>query len=341
MNEEAYATLIEGALQDQVRISQLESSKAGVAHSHLVMDVQGLKDSLDNKANIGHDHEVSNIVELQNLLEQKADKEHSHSYPALKVKSDADHVATVSLSFVGSRVEGQGDVVVFPQHLDIYEGSTLVGKFPREIQVQSKLVFNSGLRVSAAGDQGEVITVDVSNAALGDYLNLTTGGLVEGSLGAPVLKVVDGLDSIIILDTSGAITLKGTEGEFGQVLTSGGTNSAAFWARPEASTNEVSKIRSGEFNDFSIGSAQDLNTHIRHVGVKNITLTLQADTVWFGNDSSMPIGGQFTIGKHGVGNILIQAGTGVVINAAEPLSLIRTNGKVTLVKVAANTWDLF
>lgn len=343
MNEESYTTLDNLSIHDKIRIAMLESSKANVAHQHLITDVQDLKDTLASKSTVGHDHDVANITELQNLLDSKADLVHTHPVVSIQVKDDTPHIASASLSFPGSTVEGQGDVVIHPQQISIYEGQTLVGIFPREIKVQSKLIFNSGLRVSASGDQNEIITVDVSNSALGDYLNLTTGGTIEGDLFGKSFSVLnDFFDGVLIsLNNSGSITAKGSEGEFGQVLTSGGANSAAFWSRPASSTSGVSTIRSGEFNDISIGSAQDLNVQIRHCGVKNITLTLQNDSVWYGADSAMPIGGSFTIGKHGFGNILIQAGTGVTINAAESLSLTRPHGKLTLLKVSQDTWDLF
>lgn len=108
-------------------------------------------------------------------------------------------------------------------------------------------------------------------------------------------------------------------------------------------------ISTNTYNGFS---ALHHNTHFRSTSAADVTIAVQPDSFWTGGDSwdtnggypispgPMPDGGSIIVGKHAVGNITFVAGPGVVINTPDTLILNKLNGKVTLMKVGANTWDL-
>jgi hypothetical protein len=100
------------------------------------------------------------------------------------------------------------------------------------------------------------------------------------------------------------------------------------------------------------GSSLHHNQHWRSSAAADITITVQPDSFFTGTDTytsnnfnpsnpgPMPIGGSMIIGKHAAGNITFVAGAGVTINSPDSLIVNRLHGKVTLIKVAANTWDI-
>jgi hypothetical protein len=108
-------------------------------------------------------------------------------------------------------------------------------------------------------------------------------------------------------------------------------------------------ITTASYNGFS---ALHHNTHFRSTSTADVSILVQPDTFWTGGQQwwedngfpsspgAMPAGGTVVIGKHAVGNITFVAGPGVVINTPDTLVLNKLHGKVTLIKVGANTWDL-
>lgn len=103
---------------------------------------------------------------------------------------------------------------------------------------------------------------------------------------------------------------------------------------------------------FDFGSAADHNTSYRMTASSAITVTVRPDAFWTGpdlyytnnfnptNPGPMPVGGSAIFGEVGSGVVSFVADTGVTINTPATLSINKLNGKVTLIKVAANTWDL-
>lgn len=100
------------------------------------------------------------------------------------------------------------------------------------------------------------------------------------------------------------------------------------------------------------GSAAHHNAHLRSTAGSNVQITVQPDSYWSGtqeywandynptNPGPMPVGGSAVIGKHAAGDITFVAAAGVTINTPDTLTLTKLHGKVTLIKVAANVWDL-
>lgn len=74
-------------------------------------------------------------------------------------------------------------------------------------------------------------------------------------------------------------------------------------------------------------------------------VTIDADspkTITVPPDSSVdfPVGTRVDVAQDGVGQMTIGAGDGVVIRTPETLKIRKQWGKATLIKRAANTWDL-
>lgn len=103
---------------------------------------------------------------------------------------------------------------------------------------------------------------------------------------------------------------------------------------------------------LDFGSAAHHNTNFRMSAGTAITVTVRADSFWTGSDSyytnnfnptnpgPMPAGGSAIFGQVGAGEVTFVADVGVTINTPNTLSINKLNGKITLIKVSANVWDI-
>jgi hypothetical protein len=101
-----------------------------------------------------------------------------------------------------------------------------------------------------------------------------------------------------------------------------------------------------------LGSALHHNLHYRSIATSAVTIEIPPDSNWVGSDEyfanygspvnpgPMPEGGSMLIGKHGSGDVTIVAGVGVTINTLDTLTIKKIHGKVTLIKVTTNVWDV-
>lgn len=106
------------------------------------------------------------------------------------------------------------------------------------------------------------------------------------------------------------------------------------------------------FTTYDYGSSAHHNLNYRNTGSGNLTVTVRPDSFFTGTDEywankynpanpgPMPVGGSSIFGMLGLGTITFVAGAGVTINTPASLVLSTRFGKVTLVKAAANVWDL-
>jgi PKD repeat protein len=103
---------------------------------------------------------------------------------------------------------------------------------------------------------------------------------------------------------------------------------------------------------MNFGSAAHHNTNFRMTSSSAISVIVQPDSFWGGADSyytnnfnptdpgPMPNGGSAIFGQHGTGVVSFSAGTGVTINTPATLNINKLNGKITLIKVSPNVWDI-
>lgn len=103
---------------------------------------------------------------------------------------------------------------------------------------------------------------------------------------------------------------------------------------------------------IEVGSSLHHNFHYRCTASSDVTIQVKLDSTFTGSQeywennyspmtpTAMPIGGTILIGKHGAGNVIFQPDVGVTINTPDTLTISNIHGKATLIKVAANEWDL-
>ena len=111
-------------------------------------------------------------------------------------------------------------------------------------------------------------------------------------------------------------------------------------------------VTSSSATALDFGSAAHHNTNFRMSASSAITVTVRADSFWAGSDlyytnnfnptnpAPMPAGGSAIFGQVGSGEVTFVADVGVTINTPNTLSINKLNGKVTLIKVSANVWDI-
>ena len=102
----------------------------------------------------------------------------------------------------------------------------------------------------------------------------------------------------------------------------------------------------------NFGSCAEHNVAYRYVSTTAMSMTVQPDSFWTGSDTynsnnfqpvnpgPMPIGGSTVFSQNGTGVLTFVAGPGVTINTPSTLSINKLNGKVVLIKVGPNTWDI-
>lgn len=103
---------------------------------------------------------------------------------------------------------------------------------------------------------------------------------------------------------------------------------------------------------IDVGSSLHHNNHYRCTNATGVVIQVKLDSTFSGvqeywennfapsSPAPMPIGGTILVGKHGAGNVVFQPDPGVIINTPDTLTISNIHGKATLIKVAANEWDL-
>lgn len=140
-----------------------------------------------------------------------------------------------------------------------------------------------------------------------------------------------------------------TEAVTGQTLVYSGGWIPEF-IRPKPKPMTITTISGNA--PLSLGSSAHHNTIFRLSGTIDVVVNIPAESAWtgtqqwFDNNYSpvtpgpMGVGESFILSKHGAGNIVINPSPGVVINTPDSLILSKMNGKVVLVKVGVNQFDL-
>lgn len=135
----------------------------------------------------------------------------------------------------------------------------------------------------------------------------------------------------------------------GYLLKSNGKTSHVTWESPSTIAPAPLQVVNYALAMPTSISAWHHGKSIRVREPANVVFALVLDTTWPGTDeywqpnsnmSAMPIGGCVMIGKHGAGNIVFAPAPGVTVNTSDSLTLSKMHGKVMLMKVGPNEWDI-
>lgn len=283
-------------------ISTLQTSKADAVHSHVISSVTGLQDALDNKSGILHTHTEYALA--------------VHAHPTYAL---ASHAHTVS------------DVTGLQTVLNGKADSTHAHAISDVTALQDALNDKAFANHTHTASNISNFSTAVSNILAG--------------------SVTIGADATTSLTINGSITLGTASGLPGQVLVSSGPGAQAQWHTLEIKPKPL-QTSTDSSTVFAIGSASHHNHHIRMSAGTDVTVNVPLDSAWAGsqqyfeNDFNpvtpgpMPVGGCLIVGKVGLGNVTFVPAPGVTINTPDSLSIDRLFGKVTLIKVGPNEWDL-
>lgn len=198
---------------------------------------------------------------------------------------------------------------------------------------------------------------DLSNVNITTWNN---GDVLKYDLASNTFQLKpEAASSVLYLNDLGDVVLPaGAQIPNGSVLSFDKSTLPYKWVAklPESTGPSQLVIReSVDWYDFDsstaeIGKKQDNNTLYRcesqatwsNGTPKNLTFLIVPDEYW-GSDVMMPIGGCVIISKTlGDGDILVQAAQGVTLNvpSGSLAKIDKQFGKATLIKVAANTWDI-
>ena len=138
------------------------------------------------------------------------------------------------------------------------------------------------------------------------------------------------LQGLILPSTTSTISLNNNEGIAGQVLTSAGPGATPVWA-PAASTIAINT----QGGNYTLQLSDASNTLIRMTSSSANSVTIPNDTT-----ANLPVGSAVLISQNGTGQTTIVADAGVTIVSPETLKIGKQYGKITAIKVAANSWEL-
>lgn len=220
-----------------------------------------------------------------------------------------------------------------------------------------------------ASQNGTRVRIDVPNP-FPPVVNVVVGSSSETWPVGTYIEVVrlpSTLASVSLVPAAGVVlnVMSGTSllsaGEYARVsLNPDGTWDLHIYKIPVAYTPTVGgkprplTIRTIAANATSqtVGSALDHSTSWRSLAITSCSIQVKADSFWTGTDEywmndfnptnpgPMPIGGSMIVGKHGTGLVTFVPDAGVTIYCADTLVMDATHGKVTLIKVAVNEWEL-
>lgn len=88
--------------------------KADVIHKHIIDDVEGLQDELNNKSNVGHRHDITDINNLSAELDGKLEK-----FEAEQTYATKDELANVTVDLTGYATEKYVDEAVANVTVDL------------------------------------------------------------------------------------------------------------------------------------------------------------------------------------------------------------------------------
>lgn len=248
-----------------------------------------------------------------------------------------------SLKFVRVKNDLSGLEFVKPTFLQLGDTPTdftgKSGNVARVNSAENALVF-SEFKVAALEDvdwttptQGQTLSYDTTK---GKFVLATGGG---GAVKFAELTDVD----VTTAPTEGQVpkwddTAKkwkpGTaSGGIADAPTDGKTYARknAAWAEVSATVNLTITSKTDNY----ILALADAGTYIRMTKSTGLTLTVPADAT-----VNFPVGTQVLVRQSGAGQVTVVAASGAFVNSPETLKLRKNGSTATLIKVAANTWDV-
>jgi hypothetical protein len=211
----------------------------------------------------------------------------------------------------------------------------------------SALTYNTtGVNNTAIGhNAGWSLTTGSNNVLIGGYMG------VAGMDGNVVLSTGDGtvrlqhngtnwtsatpmsMAGLILPSTTSTITLNGSVGTAGQVLTSAGPGATPTWSAISVPPQSITI--NTQAGNYTLQVSDAFNTLIRMTSSSANTVTIPNDTT-----ADLPIGAAVLISQNGTGQTSIVAAGGVTIISPDSLNIGRRYGKITAIKVGANSWEI-
>lgn len=188
-----------------------------------------------------------------------------------------------------------------------------------------------------SNDAGSVnITAgNAANYGAGGWVNLnagTTGSVNEDQTKNGGVGLYTKSGSIELLQ-DGSLNVNGTPGKEGDVLLSHGVGQAASWGRAP-----WQQLNTKNITDALYVLALDdglTPTHIRMISAVDCIVQIPLDA-----DVAIPVGATVLVGWTGAGQVTVTGADGVVVNSPDTYKIGRQHGKITLMKVGVNEWDI-
>jgi hypothetical protein len=149
-------------------------------------------------------------------------------------------------------------------------------------------------------------------------------------------------------DSAEAAVEAANYGVTGYVLRSNGQTSSVNWVAPEFKPAPLTVITTTS-TLLVMGAAGDHNNLIRCNSIATVTVQIKADSYWtntnlyweqYAYQSPMPTGGSILFSKTGIADVVLVPDAGVTINTPSSLIITKSHGKITLIKVGPNEWDV-
>lgn len=327
-------------------------------HTHVIGEILQLQDSLNAKSNRVHLNSLDEVYSVVNrtgeidvgsgltltqILQQKSDVTHQHQitdvvglFDSLSSKTNLGHQHAIT-DVAGLQNELADRAYVTHQHADLQSAinskadTVHVHAIADVEQLQQNLdVLNSDIAGKAALiHYHNIVEINELQSTLDDLqfqISNATTITIAGDGNSEIQFNNDGS-----LDASTALTFNKFTGTLYSTKFSG--DGSLLTGLAPANKTSILNISSTSY----VLSPSDLASPciIRMTAVAPSTVTVPNDLV------NVPVGHSVIISQSGDGQVNIVGDVGVTLNYMVGTTIAGKHGKVTLIKVASNEWDLF
>ena len=174
----------------------------------------------------------------------------------------------------------------------------------------------------------DAVTIDSANTIV---IGASGNGVVSASAGQSLYLESNGGNNVIVLGAAGDLSVNGSVGTVGQILTSQGADASPTWESPTIPQNSQAA-------DYTL-VLSDSGKHIFHPGTDGPSRTY---TIPENTSVAFPIGTVVTfVNQNGAGSVLIAITSDVMRLAGVGSTGTRTlaaNGVATALKIASTEW---
>lgn len=315
-------------------------NKAALAHTHEIIDINGLQQQLDLRTLVGHSHVISDIVNLQTSLNGKANVVHTHVIAdTTGLQTSLDSKAALVHTHVSTDITNFNEAVQDVMGAAVVAGSGVVVTYndaSNQLVISSSITQVNQLKVRSKDTVGYAeYEPTVALAFPGFKVQETSSGLI--AVAPQKFAMFQGLTRLTTYPNANVNAE--TQIVFGaglQAMRSGDDDEiVTIQTAPVTPQSRLLTVKNISLTSYFIQAVDATETLIRMTSTTDAVVRIALDPT-----NTLPIGSSILVGRAGAGSISIVGDAGVTVNTPDSNVISKRHGKVCLVKVGQDEWDL-